>query len=585
MVKIPTFATEARITASTPSVQSNIQISPTQNIGRATAPLVSGLTDLYVRQAKQEADNKAYKILSDLYINQEDGTKGLYTIQSENSSNPNPLESAKNFDNDINKLWSYTQNNKLSGLDNFTKKALEKRFFATAGLFKTKSLEGSRLEQVKETKRVTDDFVLKESLALKQNGFGYLEAFRKNVESRVNSDFTLDDSGLKKSATNAYIGFGELQLANDLALNSPDFLKENIGKFKFLSAEQKFKLLGAAEKQKLEINKTIFTSDLKLTEDTTTQDIVDNYNEIVNGTFNGNVDKIKAWQQLPSSEKSAILKYAKQQRTSATSELNNRNNAILNEKRDQSINDFGKIYNNSKSLNTITLLQIDQILGEPRSDYERNAKAQFVKLSENIGSKEFNNKENFYKNFEIQKAILNGNIPDHITPFQLEGETEAKSITERVGTQINKREFGFYLNYLLPNKNNSDFINNHKEVYKIIEKYTPQVEGPTVLNYLDTTTDNRLSSFQSEVLFNFANGLKEGKPIKDLLNQESKNFIAKNYQKYKPDKDALTKILAQTKQNDTDEIQPPPWNPDKYKTWQDYINSKEYKEYLTKKEQ
>lgn len=585
MVKIPTFATEARMTASTPSVQSNVQISPTQNIGRAVAPLVSGLTDLYVRQAKQEADNKAYKILSDLYINQEDGTKGLYTIQSENSSNPNPLESAKNFDNDINKLWSYTQNNKLQGLDNFTKKALEKRFFATAGLFKTKSLEGSRLEQVKETKRITDDFVLKESLALKQNGFGYLEAFRKNVESRVNSDFTLDDSGLKKNATNAYIGFGELQLANDLALNSPDFLKENIGKFKFLTAQQKFKLLDAADKQKLEINKTIFTSDLKLTEDTTTQDIVDNYEEIVNGTFNGNIDKIKAWQQLPSSEKAVILKYAKQQRTSATSELNNRNNAILNEKRDQSINDFGKIYNNSKSLNTITLLQIDQILGEPKSDYERNAKAQFVKLTENIGSKEFNNKENFYKNFTIQKEILNGNIPDHITPFQLEGETEAKSITERVGTQINKREFGFYLNYLLPNKDNSDFINNHKEVYKIIEKYTPQIEGPTVLNYLDTTTDNRLSSFQSEVLFNFANGLKEGKPIKDLLNQESKDFVAKNYQKYKPDKDALTKILAQTKQDDTDEIQPPPWNPDKYKTWQDYINSKEYKEYLAKKEQ
>lgn len=585
MVKIPTFATEARMTASTPSVQSNVQISPTQNIGRAVAPLVSGLTDLYVRQAKQEADNKAYKILSDLYINQEDGTKGLYTIQSENSSNPNPLESAKNFDNDINKLWSYTQNNKLNGLDNFTKKALEKRFFATAGLFKTKSLEGSRLEQVKETKRITDDFVLKESLALKQNGFGYLEAFRKNVESRVNSDFTLDDSGLKKNATNAYIGFGELQLANDLALNSPDFLKENIGKFKFLTAQQKFKLLDAADKQKLEINKTIFTSDLKLTEDTTTQDIVDNYEEIVSGTFNGNIDKIKAWQQLPSSEKAVILKYAKQQRTSATSELNNRNNAILNEKRDQSINNFGKIYNNSKSLNTITLLQIDQILGEPKSDYERNAKAQFVKLTENIGSKEFNNKENFYKNFTIQKEILNGNIPDHITPFQLEGETEAKSITERVGTQINKREFGFYLNYLLPNKDNYDFINNHKEVYKIIEKYTPQIEGPTVLNYLDTTTDNRLSSFQSEVLFNFANGLKEGKPIKDLLNQESKDFIAKNYQKYKPDKDALTKILAQTKQDDTDEIQPPPWNPDKYKTWQDYINSKEYKEYLAKKEQ
>ncbi len=168
MVKIPTFTTQARPTAEAASIRTNLQISPTQNIGRATAPLTSALTDYYVKEAKQEADNKAYKILSDLYINQPDGTKGLFTLQSESSTNANPSDSAKQFDTGIEKLWNYTKNNKLSSLDSFTRKALEKKFFATAGLFKTKSLEGSRLEQVKETKKVTDGYVLKESLALKK---------------------------------------------------------------------------------------------------------------------------------------------------------------------------------------------------------------------------------------------------------------------------------------------------------------------------------------------------------------------------------------------------------------------------------
>ena len=526
MVKIPTFTTQARPTAETASVRTNLQISPTQNIGRAAAPLTSALTDYYVREAKQEADNKAYKILSDLYINQPDGTKGLFTLQSESSTNANPSDSAKQFDNGIEKLWNYTKNNKLSSVDSFTRKALEKKFFATAGLFKTKSLEGSRLEQVKETKKVTDGYVLKESLALKKNGIGYLDTYRNNVKARVNSDFTLDDSGLKKQATNTYIGFGELQLANDLVSNSPEFLKENIGKFTNLTGTQKFKLLEAADKQILENNKTIFTSDLTLTENSTTNEIVQNYKEIKNGTFNGNVEKIKAWNALPSSDKAEILKYANTKRSSAVAEINQRNSAILNEKKDDAINDFKKIYQNSKALNTLTLFKIDNIIGEPKSDYERNAKAQYVKLNEKIGLKEFNNKENFYKNFSIQKEILNGKITDHVTPFLLEGETEPKSIIERVGTQINKRELGLYINYLLPNRGNADFIENHKKVYKVIEKYYPQIEGPSVLNYLDTTTDNRLSSFQSKVLFNFSQGIRENKEISDLLDPKSKDFIA-----------------------------------------------------------
>ena len=49
----------------------------------------------------------------------------------------------------------------------------------------------------------------------------------------------------------------------------------------------------------------------------------------------------------------------------------------------------------------------------------------------------------------------------------------------------------------------------------------------------------------------------------------------------------LTKILSEkaSESTDKDVILPPPWNPEKYKTYEDYINSKEYKEYLIKKQE
>ena len=138
MVKIPTFNARTRPTAEAPSTTGGITIDPSQNIATATAPLTSNLTKLYVKEKQQEANNKAIKILSDLYVNQEDGTKGLYSIQSETSANPNPSEASSLYDNDVEKLWNYTKNNKLQGLDNFTKKALENKFYSTASLFKIK---------------------------------------------------------------------------------------------------------------------------------------------------------------------------------------------------------------------------------------------------------------------------------------------------------------------------------------------------------------------------------------------------------------------------------------------------------------
>ena len=69
----------------------------------------------------------------------------------------------------------------------------------------------------------------------------------------------------------------------------------------------------------------------------------------------------------------------------------------------------------------------------------------------------------------IFRKKLSGEVVDHLTKFMLDDETEPKSITDRVGDGISKSEFGFYLNYLLPNVNNPEFIKNNTKLYKVIE--------------------------------------------------------------------------------------------------------------------
>jgi len=581
MPKIPTFTSQQQMTTESSSVVSDLKISPSNNIFTATQPLQKYLVNEYVKEKKLEADNKATLALSDLYVNQNDGTKGLYTLQSETESNGNPGDASIFFDDGVNKLWSYAQSNKIGDLDNFTKKALERKFYATAGIFKTKALLGSRNTQFQETKKITDDFVMKDALALKLNGINYLDVYKNNVLSRIEQDTTLEDSGVKKKQAKLYLQFGENTLGASLAVSQPEFLKANISKLTSLSIEDKQKLLNAADGQILENNKQIFTSSLNLNEDSTTSQLVNDYQEIVDGTFNGNVDLIKQWQTLSKADKAAIIDFARTKRRTNTSEINNRQTAFLNEDKQKSVNKYQKLFNDSDFLETIDLLKINQVFGDPTNAYELDAKNQITELSTKVGQEEFNNVNEYYKNFKIQKKILSGEVKDHITKFTLPGETEAKSITERVGEGISKAEFGFYLNYLLPNTNNPDFMTNNNKLFKIIETLQPSIEGESSLKYIDTTTDNRLNNFQSQMILRFNEGLQKGINADELLDKTSKNYIGKGLiQIYKSNKDAITQIIAEkSAEISGDKIEIPPYSKEKYGSVENYLNSKEYLDY------
>ena len=586
MPKIPTFKPSINMTSASPSVESNISINPSDNIYNATKSLTDYVANEYVKEAKLEADNKATLALNELFINQEDGTKGLYSIQAETITNSKPLEAAAGFDSNVNKLWDYAKANKLQGFNSFTQKALEKKFFATAGLFKSKGLLGSRQEQILETKKITNDVVLKESLALVLNGMEYLPAYKNKIEARLNEESSITEKGVLKEELKTALIFGEIQLANSLAKDNPHQLKKDISKFTNLTLTQKSTLLTAANATILSNNTAFFTSGMELTADTTSKDILEEYEAIINQTFNGDVDKIEKWQTLSDSDKSVIITEAKKIRRTNTSEISNRNTAILNEQKDESINKYRDFFNDSKALETLDLLKINKVFGEPKNLYEQEAKSQIVELSTKIGEKEFSNVNNYYKNFNIQKAILSGQVTDHVTPFILDGETEAKSITQRVGDGVSKQEFGFYLNYLLPNIENKTFKEDHQKLYSRIESLQTVIEGPSSLKYLDTTLDNRLNNFQSSMIFNFSEGLKKGYNADEMLDPKNKKFIGKEWQTFQPDKDYITKILSEKaaeSSDTTDILLPPPWNPDKYKTVDDWLNSAEYKEYEIKK--
>ena len=211
MPKIPTYDIQGRITPDVPSTGTIPSIDPRENIFRAAKPITDFVTKEYIQEKKLEADNKAYKILSDMYIDQKDDKgniiqEGLFSIQSTTKKNGNPTDAALYHDNSVNSLYNYFKNNKFNDLDNFTIKAIEKKFFSTAGILKTKALEGSRIEQITLSKDVDEDYISKEALVLKDVGPVYIDIYTQKVIDKINSNTNYDE-GQKKILIKLIIKF------------------------------------------------------------------------------------------------------------------------------------------------------------------------------------------------------------------------------------------------------------------------------------------------------------------------------------------------------------------------------------------
>ena len=296
MPKIPTFTSQARPTAEVGAVKSNIQIPLSQNIGTALAPVTDAIVDYKVKERKLEADNKAYSLLSDMYIDQKDASgniiqKGLFTIQSETKNNGEPSSAAEYNNIETNKLFNYFKENKFNGVDNYTKKIIASKFFSTAGILKTKSLEGSRNQQIKDSTNIDEDYISKEAITLKDVGPVYFQIYNQKVIDRITANTNYDE-GQQKILIEAYTKFGAATLAESMVNNQPMLFKQALekGQFDILNPEEKNKLIGVADANILQSKFGALTSALNLSPDAPPDLLTKAYDEISKGTFGGNQD-------------------------------------------------------------------------------------------------------------------------------------------------------------------------------------------------------------------------------------------------------------------------------------------------------
>ena len=554
MPKIPTYNIQGRITSETGSTGTIPSIKVTENIFRTVEPVTNFLTKEYIQEKKLEADNKAYQLLSDMYIDQKDKNgivvqKGLFTIQSETKKNGNPTDAALIHDQEVNSLYNYFKNNKFGKIDNFTIKAIEKKFYSTAGILKTKALEGSRLEQITLSKDVDEDYISKEALVLKDVGPVYIDIYTQKVIDKINSNTNYDE-GQKKILIKAYSKFGITTLAESMATAQPFAFKKALeaGKFDLLSAEQRITLSATADKNILQSKFQVLTGSLDLPPDAAPALLSRAYDEIAKGTFGNNKELVDLYNSLSATErtefKTFFNKKARAKRTDMEFSILAQNRILSAETALQS----KEIIEEMDKKKGIFDQQIEQLFGNTPVIIE-----QFKSLNEKIVNTKGKSVSSFDSNSQIINLIVNDEINQVTDKFLLPGETgEGKSIIERYENGVNLKDLTFLSSMIDSQNKNPETYSEMKTFFEFIDYYKMPVQGSPVLQGIDPGLDDRLNNFKYVMYSRYINGIKNGIPAKTLIDPTKKEFIGKDVLNFMPNANKIFKeMIDQIKKNKT----------------------------------
>ena len=554
MPKIPTYTSTSSMTTATPSVATDV---PNLNVNNTPAgalqPISNFVRDSYIQEKTTEANNRSYKAINSFYEDQLDeqgnvSQKGWLTIQSETKQKSNPTEASQYYDAEVEKLYNYHKNNKLKNLNNFEKKAIDAKFYATSGLLKTKAIEEARLNLIVENKEVDDDTFVKESLLLQQLGPMYLPTFKDNMERRINANKDYDD-GVKKQLIKAYKQKGSEFLATSMANNQPNNFKLSLkeGVFDDVPAGELLKLDGVANEKIKEQKFNILLKPLDIPFDADPRDFTIANEEIKNKTFGGNKELQKIFETLPPQQK---IEFEKAYQTKAKAVRADRNMAILTQREVAKIEtaiESKKIFDEMEKNKPSYQKDLERIFGVNTVAIE-----QFTTMNEKVADGSANKLSNFEKNDDIIKLIINDKVNTITDKFLLTGETgEGKSILDRIGQDVNLADVK-YLNNLLGISNETNFKENHTEFFKFIDNFKDQVAGSVALQSLDPDKDARLNKFKYVMYNRYIDGLQKGINSDELLKatKGNKNFIGYDFYTFLPDvNDVFKGILNEVKKN------------------------------------
>ena len=589
MVKIPTFTAEGRITAEAPSVQSNVQIPLSNTIGTALSSVTKGIEDYYVKERKLEADNKAALILNGLYADQVDKEgnvvqKGLLTINSEIQESSSPSDAAKLFDDGVNSLWNYAQTNVIpnQNVDRFTSKALEKKFYATSGLLKNKTIQSTRTNLIKDTLKIDEDTLNKETQMLITVGESYFETFKQKNFARIDANTSIDD-GVKSRRKEAFIEFGLKSFGTSLATNDPDKYKalREKGFFDDVNLEDLVKIDKVADGTKLDLNKEFFTTSLNIGETTTQLDLSKAFDNIKEGKFL-DPEKQKAWDALPIVQKNEIIKFARTKRSLNTSEINVRNKNLLNKSGDKIKSNY---YNMTEknSWDTISATTITTSFGSPENQFEADEQNKLISIATQIGQGERKNIQNAIMNINIQDFIAQGKITNLSQKFKLPGETKELSIIDRTeNNNLTTDELNFY-GVIFQNDDNKVFMKELPKIVNIIKRHSAYIKGGQIVDMFDPTLDNRLNKFAEDVYEKYFLYRKKYPTGNDIFEINSPAYLGRLSEDYMPNKAEIQANIIKKSGEFTDENLT--WSDSGAKTFEEWdLKNQEYKKKKKQKE-
>ena len=548
MVKIPTFSAEGRITAEAPSVQTNVQIPLSNTIGTALSSVTKGIEDYYIKEKKLEADNKAALILNGLYADQVDENgnvmqKGLLTINSEIQESSTPSDAASSY--------------------------------ATSGLLKSKTIQSTRTNLIKDTLKIDEDTLNKETQMLITVGESYLQTFIQKNNARIDANTTIDD-GVKSRRKEAFLEFGLKSFGTDLATNDPDKYKalREKGFFDDVSLEDLVKIDKVADGTKLDLNKQFFTTSLDITNETTQLDLSKSFDNIREGKFL-DPEKQKAWDALPIVQKNEIIKFARTKRSLNTSEINARNKNLIEESGNKIKRN---VYNmlDQTSWDNISASTITTSFGSPNNQFEADEQNKLISIATQIGQGERKNIQNAVMNINIQDLIAQGKVTNVSQPFKLPGEAKALSILDRTeNNNITENEFKFY-GTIFQNDDNKVFMQELPKIVSIIKRHSAYIEGGQVADMFDPTKDNRLNKFAEDVYRHYFAYRKKYPDGNDIFEINSPAYLGRLSNDYMPNKAEIqANIIKKSGENTNETLN---WSDSGAKTFEEWdLKNQEYK--------
>ena len=556
MPKIPTFTSTRSITAETASVGSNIQLNVNNTPASALAPVSDFIQKSYIKEKQTEANNKSYKAINKFYEDQKDEAgnviqKGWLTISSEAKQKENPTEASNYFDSEIQKLYNYNKTKNYKNLNNFEKKAIDAKFYATTGMLKTTAIQEARLNMIQENKDIDDDTFVKEAQLLSQMGTIYIEQFKKVMTSRIESNPEYDD-GTKKILIKEYHTKGVEFLAKSMASSKPLQFKEAMKQDKFtdVSAVKLLEFDGIAneniKKQKFET----LLSGLDVPFDSDPRDFVIANEEIQNKNFGNNEQLQAIYASLTPQE---VVEFNQAYKTKASAIKSDRNmniltaNAVGKIKAAQNTNEVFKNFFENKGVYNEKLKELfpDNLI----------AVEQLNEFSLKLSDGSANQVSNFDKNDDIIKLIINDEINSVYDKFILPGETESLSVIERAGKQLNVAD-AQYLNTLFEISGEEGFKENHTKFFKFIDMFGLEVAGSSALKSLDTQRDKRLNNFKYTMYNRYITGLQNGYTADELLKptKGNKKFIGYDFHTYIPNMNDVFKDISESIKKGSEDI-------------------------------